>query len=356
VSATRVCPTCGYTHTYANDAIADGQFGRHSCAKHQRLARAAQRRAERAAGGPTRDCQHPGHPHEHGTRAAYVKDRCRCRPCTDANTTYDRAAAREQTFGAPSPYVDATQAREHIQMLRRDGVGCEQIAKAVHTSPTHIREIAQSTNRTGNRPPITQIRADLAQRILAVTDRYRSPQSQIDATGTRRRLQALAAVGWPVAALAPQLGRTTTKLRDLFTCDTVQAQTAQRVSDLYDRLWDTPPARDTDAQRRASDEVRVLAAGQGWLPPLAWDDIDTDPDPDPGSPHARPDPDDLDEIAIERAVAGDHIRLAELTPAEQAEVVRRLTERGKSIRDIADQLATTKRTISRRRESAASAA
>lgn len=57
----------------------------------------------------------------------------------------------------------------------------------------------------------------------------------------------------------------------------------------------------------------------------------------------------FDEIAVERAVAGDGIRLEHLTAAEQAEVVRRLTERGKSIRDIATQLATTTRTVSRRR-------
>ncbi|TQN43707.1 hypothetical protein FHU33_3169 [Blastococcus colisei] len=57
---------------------------------------------------------------------------------------------------------------------------------------------------------------------------------------------------------------------------------------------------------------------------------------------------DLDEIAIERALAGDGVRLEHLTPTEQDEVVRRLTEHGKSIRDIAQQLATTKRTISRR--------
>ena len=57
----------------------------------------------------------------------------------------------------------------------------------------------------------------------------------------------------------------------------------------------------------------------------------------------------LDEIALELALAGDGVRLEHLTPAEQHEVIRRLTERGQSIRDIADQLATTKRTVSRRR-------
>lgn len=236
MTASRVCPTCGYTHTYFNDAVADGQFPRHSCDKYLRLARAAQRRAERAAGGPVRDCAHAGHPHQHGTRAAYVRDRCRCRSCTAANTAEWRSAMREQTFGAPSPYVDASEARDHIQMLRRSGIGCEQIAKIVHTSPTHIREIDQSTHRTGNRPPITQIRADLAQRILAVDDVHRHPHSQLDGIGTRRRVQALVAIGWPLQQLAPLLGRTTTKLRLLLTSATVQAQTAQRVSDLYDQL------------------------------------------------------------------------------------------------------------------------
>jgi hypothetical protein len=58
---------------------------------------------------------------------------------------------------------------------------------------------------------------------------------------------------------------------------------------------------------------------------------------------------DVDEIAIERALAGDGIRYDDLTSVEQEEVIRELTDRGRSIRDIAAQLATTKRTVSRRR-------
>ena len=45
--------------------------------------------------------------------------------------------------------------------------------------------------------------------------------------------------------------------------------------------------------------------------------------------------DDLHEIAMERTLAGDGVRLEHLTLAEQHEGVRRLSERGKSIRDIA---------------------
>jgi DNA-binding NarL/FixJ family response regulator len=47
----------------------------------------------------------------------------------------------------------------------------------------------------------------------------------------------------------------------------------------------------------------------------------------------------------------DDFDAALLTSAEQEEVIRRLTARCRSIRDIATQLATTKRTVSRRRAS-----
>ena len=104
----------------------------------------------------------------------------------------------------------------------------------------------------------------------------------------------------------------------------------------------------------AGFQMRAFAAERGWLPPLAWDDIDTDPEPQHHARRVEKD-DDLDEIAIERALAGDGVRLEHLTSAEQEEVVRRLTERGKSIHDIAQQLATTKRTISRRRASISAA-
>jgi len=93
--------------------------------------------------------------------------------------------------------------------------------------------------------------------------------------------------------------------------------------------------------------VRREAVKGGWPPPWAWDDIDTDPTP-PATPSAGT-AHDIDDIAIERALAGDGITYDQLTPAEQQAVVSLLGHRGHSIRDIDAQLRTTKRTISRRR-------
>ena len=93
-----------------------------------------------------------------------------------------------------------------------------------------------------------------------------------------------------------------------------------------------------------------MATQRQWLTPLAWDDIDTDPEPPTPPSDAL---NHIDEIAIERALSGRNIRLSQLPPAEQDEVVRRLTENGKSVRAIAEQLATSTRTVSRRRRSSA---
>lgn len=96
---------------------------------------------------------------------------------------------------------------------------------------------------------------------------------------------------------------------------------------------------------------RPTPPAHGWPPPLAWDDIDTNPTPPAPDAGQLAQRNDIDEIALERALAGDNISYDDLTPVEQHEVIRRLTARGTSIRGIAAQLGTTKRTVSRRRAS-----
>jgi DNA-binding CsgD family transcriptional regulator len=353
VSVTRVCPSCGFTSTYASQAMAEHHHNRHSCAKQLRRRELAQARAARAESGPKRNCRHPHAKHRHGTRVAYVRDQCRCTECTTANTAASNQMHRERTFGRWEPYVDAAHARQHIQMLRAAGIGVDQIAKLAGLSSSHVRGLIYPSS-TG-KPPFQKVRRDTAERILAVPadDSSRAANSHVDATGTRRRLQALVAVGWAQAWLARELHRSPANLRRSMTSESVTARTAQLVNDIYERLWDAPPPRQTIAQRNASDAARTYATQHRWLPPLAWDDIDEDPDPDPNQPDTSADDDDLDEIAIERAITGD-IRVR-LTHAEQIEVVRRMSERGRSIRTIAELLSTSKRTVSRHRRQGSAA-
>jgi hypothetical protein len=344
----RTCSACGYSADYATARLADAHHPRHSCAKYRRGLEQARRRAERLHSRVTRECTHPQARHRHGTRAAYVKDRCRCTHCTAANTAASRTASRERIYGRWHPYVDAGPVREHIAALRAAGIGVERIAHLAGISVSHIRELAE--HGRGDSLGTQRVRPGTATRVLSIDidDASRAPHSRVDATGTRRRLQALLAIGWPVELLAAQLGRRPNSLHRSMTGESVTARTAQDVATLYERLWNARPPRTTGEQHAAADAAQTHAAAQGWLPPLAWDDIDTDPTPP--APAAGPSRrDDVDEIAVERALAGDNIFYDDLTPVEQQEVIRRLSARGSSIRDIAAQLGTTKRTVSRRR-------
>jgi hypothetical protein len=150
--------------------------------------------------------------------------------------------------------------------------------------------------------------------------------------GVRRRLRALQAAGWPVRALAAELGCSYGRVSHMAggLYGTVHRDTAAAVAALYDRL-SMVPGPSLEAARRA--------AAAGWYPPLAWDDEDLD------DPAARPrdtwrDSDvawpGIDWTAVERAAAGHPP--PRLTDAEQVAAIRFLAGRGCSDQDIADTL------------------
>jgi len=160
----------------------------------------------------------------------------------------------------------------------------------------------------------------------------RQPPFLRDATGTRRRLQALVAIGWPTAALAARLGIPPTEVSRLcHHAHRVHPHTATRVIRLYTQL-SMHPGPSGRARRRG--EVT------GWAPPLAWEDNTLDdPAATPAGQHCerpRPRPHDIDEVAVLRACDGNPPR--PLTVAERVQAVRRLTAAGHTDADIAGRL------------------
>jgi transcriptional regulator with XRE-family HTH domain len=161
----------------------------------------------------------------------------------------------------------------------------------------------------------------------------------VDSCGVRRRLDALAAIGWSRSDLAAELGCDRSNVQRMVRSPRSTTETVAVVRALYDRLSMTPgPSR----------KARSHAAGRGWAPPLAWDDraID-DPAARPsrtGGRDARATRTALDEIAIGRAMRGGHVALR---PAERAEAARRLTAAGLPASEIAARLDITKRSVTR---------
>lgn len=159
----------------------------------------------------------------------------------------------------------------------------------------------------------------------------------VDATGTRRRVQALARIGWPLSELADRLGVRFQNVHDYTTRERTRRTSAAKVAALYDELSMIPGPSSSAAKR---------AAAKGWAPPLAWDDDTID------DPRARPNwgvaasrlVKPIDDIAVTRAMHGDRVRL---TRQERAEAARRLKAHGLSANEISRRLHIEQRSVQR---------
>jgi len=276
VSARAVCDGCGWRGAPTSPAVAAQSARRHTCAPHQaRAAAAARRAAALAADGPRADCAHPRAAHAHGTYAAYVLDRCRCRACRDAHLDYRRARARAQTYGTWGGLVPAAPVRAHLAALAAAGIAPTAAARRAGVGADAAVDAAR-----GRR---ARVRASTAAALLAVPA-VPAGEDLVPATGTRRRLEALAARGWSQARLAAETGLSAHGLVLVLgaAAPRVRARTAAAVAAAYDRLWAAAPPAGTPQARAAASRARDLAAARGWAPPLAWDDTDLD------DPAARP--------------------------------------------------------------------
>jgi hypothetical protein len=316
--------------------------------------------------GPVGECVHPRARRVHGTRAAYVADRCRCTACRRANRRAAQARRRAIAYGRWQPYTEAGPVREHVQALRAGGFGVERIIAVSGVGSGTVRRLLYGNRRTG--APLKQIKTATAHRLLAVEPGAAiAAGSLCDAAGTARRLQGLIAAGWSLNRLAGHLGRDPASVRASMNRTRVRARTVIAVRDLYTRLaWSLPP-QTSPAQRREVAAARDLAARHGWVAPVAGDpDADHDVDVDDGEPAdlaaaagtSGEEPAsavatlaeiaDIDEVAVAEAMRG---RRVHLTLSEQVEAIDRLTGQGRSLREIAALLHTSPRTVSRRRRS-----
>lgn len=225
---------------------------------------------------------------EHGTYAKYTIERCRCEPCRAKKAEYERRRARRKAMFAfhpeADPMVDPNPARQHIHALMAFGMGYKTVAKRAGLSQSAAYAIMLGSRKRILRTTET--------RILAVRLDHADGQ-RIDATGTRRRLQALAAFGWSLNHVSRVTGYTRSAISRLADNPSfVLASTARTIAALYDELSMTPGP----SVRAARDAVR-----RGFVPPLAWDDDNID------DPTAQPHGDiERPLSAVERCIEDYH--------------------------------------------------
>jgi hypothetical protein len=157
------------------------------------------------------------------------------------------------------------------------------------------------------------------------------PSGFVAARSTHRRIQALVARGWPLPTIAGEIGIHPSTIHKVLHADMISPTVAEATERLYARLWAAQPMIRDRHDRQAFTKAQQLAQRRGWLPPLAWDDIDLDDAP-PAAPKDRT---DIDEVAVELAVSGEPVRL---TPLERRAAIRILHAQGASDRVLSERL------------------
>ena len=261
-------------------------------------------------------------------RTDAVWSSCRCPQCT--RTRRRLRKVRELPAGLPTSRAD--EAWAVLVRMDRDDWTPDAIASAVgvpyQTAWTYLQAVREGR--------VIRLSRHRAERIL----RHTYPTAgYVGATGSRRRVQALARIGYSLDDLVRETGIPIVSLSCLRRDDGIKRlrpDRARLVAETFDRLCLTP-GTSTEATRRATLT--------GWAVPLAWDDID-DPDETP-SGTITADTDTLDEIAITRAIDRGGVTL---TTAERLEVIRRMAAAGHSDPTIAEHCGCTHRTVERVRQ------
>jgi hypothetical protein len=167
-----------------------------------------------------------------------------------------KAARLRRARGIPG-YADAPTAAEHVRDLLAAGWTRQQIAAASDVNARTLYGLLH-----GERPGIQQA---TAARILALHPS--DAPGLVCAAGTTRRLQALAAAGWPVTWTARRISVPGPTLRELANGGhaRVNPAVAAAVATVF-RTHAMHPG--------PSAYTRTIAVRNHWATALAWDDID----------------------------------------------------------------------------------
>lgn len=214
---------------------------------------------------------------EHGSYVKFKVDGCRCQPCRDGETRYRANRSRAIAYGTWQPYVDAEPVREHMRVLNEFGIGWMRLADLADVPRGTVSKLLYGDPKR-NMGPSKRLLPKNANALLAIepTLDNLADRAFTDGTGTRRRLQALVAAGWPQTRLADRIG--VQNFNKMICGDQpVRASTARAAIALYDELWRVDP-RDHGVRDHVAARTRRIAIEHRWAPVGAWDD-DTIDDP-----------------------------------------------------------------------------
>lgn len=197
---------------------------------------------------------------------------CKRETCLEAQ----RRATRENYHGQKDggARVSCSEVTPYVVKLVNAGMSVVDISDRSGVSPTQVRLIFRSK--------LERVHRVTAEAILGIPfpegGRFPDTDGLTDATGARRRLQALTVQGFSVALMAEEgdmQTRTISAIRSGLR-EQVRVSRLRAIVVMHDALYDADP-QEMGLAPSASTRARQWAAEQGWWPTEAWADID-DPD------------------------------------------------------------------------------
>jgi hypothetical protein len=238
----------------------------------------------------------------HGTEARYGRG-CHCRPCTRKAVQADQLRILDRLQGRPRRVASAP-VIAHLGALRGQGMSWEEIGRAARTSASTPREIVLEQR--------AEVHRSTAEKLLAVPLSHRpSEVGMVPSLGAMRRVRALYVIGCSRSEIANRasVSEYTISLLASGRWSTIRVQHDQAIRHAYRQMWMQPGN---------SAKNRIRARREGWVSPLAWDDID--------NPEASP-------VAMDRAPAGK-----QATAAARAENITYLASFGVAAHEIAERV------------------
>lgn len=258
----------------------------------------------------------------HGTSSRYRGDPrngrwapCRCTPCSDESRRRRKILELRAARGQDGRH-DIEPVIAHIQRLMDNGWSLRHIEEAAGVNRRGMYNIRNRHQKTVNH--------ETAARIFAL--RSATTPYLVDATGTRRRIQALVAIGWSMAAVDRKSGICDGTLGDIAAGRnlSITSHTRAAVASAYKQLVFRPGP---------SGWSRAFAAKRQWHGPLAWDDID-DPAAEPEATPAYKSADKYRRDPLRRAEIEHLYLLGESLPS----IARQLGGNEKYIGDRLDDI------------------
>lgn len=182
-------------------------------------------------------------------------------------------------MSAHPPGVPTDDVRAHLQPMLDAGFEPRTIALAAGVAPQTVRHAVKGLRPSG------RVKSGTGRLLLSLSwrDVYAAapPGASVPAVGVARRVQALMTLGWSCQRIARACGALDSAVLTRVVAGTntvVTAETWRRVSDFYDKHWNTPPEVDGRVPTGWLTKTLQRARQNRYAPPLAWDD-DTIDDP-----------------------------------------------------------------------------